>query len=47
MVALLIDTDRLLGYRGLGAELAGLDYGAAGELEAREARWEAQVVLYP
>jgi hypothetical protein len=29
-----------------GAELVGLHQGAAGELEAGEPRWEAQVILY-
>lgn len=41
------EADRLLGHRRPSPELVGLDQGAAGELETREARWEAQVVLYP
>jgi hypothetical protein len=35
------------GTGGAGAELVGLDQDAGGELEAREARREARVVLYP
>jgi hypothetical protein len=41
------EADRLLGHRGPGAELVGLDQGAAGQLEARETGGEAQVILYP
>jgi hypothetical protein len=40
------ETDRLLGHRGAGTELVGLDQGAAGKLEAGEPYVEAQVVLY-
>jgi hypothetical protein len=41
------ETDRLLGHRGAGAELVGLDQDAAGKLEAGEPCVETQVVLYP
>jgi hypothetical protein len=42
-----VETNRLLGHGGPGAELVGLDQGAAGELEAGQTRGEAQVVLDP
>jgi hypothetical protein len=42
-----VEPDRLLGHGGPGAELVGLDQGAAGQLEAGQPRGEAQVVLDP
>ncbi len=47
VVVLLPQAHRLVRHSGVGAELVGLDQDAGGELEARETRGKARVVLYP